>query len=149
MITREDALYLKKHTYRIERKNNAWVYLTFDLFKPNFCYENGQWTVDNGKETLVGSSIKDVLKSLHLTLSDRLSKVAMLGYLPSNVQYEDDSFEIKFTIDINGDRFVGSYYWFSDNWVIVRRSDIRLYQSGSDIESILSTLASETSTWKR
>ena len=149
MITREDALYLKKHTYRIERKNNAWVYLTFDLFKPNFHYENGQWSVNNGPETLVGSSIKDVFKSLHLTMSDRLSKVAMLGYLPSNVQYEDDSFEVKFIIDLSGIQFVGSYYWFSDNWVIVRRSDIRLCKSGNDIEAILSTLASETSTQEK
>lgn len=149
MITREDALYLKKHTYRIEQKDKAWVYFTFDLFKPNFRYENGQWTVHNGKETLVGSSIEEVFKSLHLTLSDRLSKMAMLGYLPGNVNFEDDSFEIKFTIDINGDQFVGAYYWFSDNWVIVKRSDIHLCQSGSDIESILSTLMSQTSTRKK
>lgn len=148
MITREDALYLKKHTYRVEKKDQSWIYFTFDLFKPNFLYDR-KWAVSNGKETITGSTIGEIFRTLHLTLSDRLSKVAMLGYLPGNVNFEDDSFEIKFTIDINGDQFVGSYYWFSDNWVIVKRSDIHLCQSGSDIESILSTLMSQTSTRKK
>lgn len=147
MITREDALYLKKHTYRVEKKDQSWVYFTFDLFKPNFWYDR-KWTVSNGKETITGSTIGEIFSALHLTLSDRLSQMAMLGYLPGNVNFEDDSFEIKFTVSINGEQFVGAYYWFSDNWVLVRRSDSRLYKDGSDIEKILSGLASELSAQK-